>query len=752
MLPDRDIDSDVRSPWGSRQPSPHFKKLTSLYALPFRATNDSSSGMPPVGRFVGGGAAELRVDEVLLRQKQLKALLEGSEAASGNARRQLEASNSLPFSKILRNLQHRITRSGRRIEESIDSDNAPVKDGGESNVTDTQGAEADSSKQINSAPYALDAAGLGDTKPAEFPSDMDIDFGPADLTFARRAYRLATIPAANYMGIICQTQDDGSFVLVEVEGETSLVLDIFFAGDYPSDEYDTAPFRPLIRKLAGWGLSTDRENIFLTFFPDGITRVVPTTSTGLLKLKIDTELDENVVDTDGLYLSIWPSLEYKQMYGDAWRMLRDYFYDPNMTGIDWNIVHNRYLPLVSRCTKREELDDVLAQMASELSALHVFVYGGEYNDPMHGDIDLQLANDVASFGAELIFSPEWKGFEIMSIPEIDPDFNTIDGGQAVYSPLDDHTMALSGQKGLKAGDVIVGVNGESVMRVPDINMLFRGLAGRSTRLEVLRLASGNYTGAGGEAGGVKAEAVIAVPLSSSGADDLRYSAWEWKTGKLAKALAKQEGFTVGYVHLQSMSGPQAEDAFARGFFPDYNKDAFILDVRHNRGGNIDSWVLSVLQRKPWMYWQSRDFNPSNGGLGWDEHYAFRGHLVVLIDEKTSSDGEGVARGISELGLGKLVGTRTWGGGIWLSSDNHLVDGGIATVCFVYTTSCLVLMILSSYRIPLLRHLRRHPKLARTVIGGVGEWELSKWAFNQTMRSTITPGNSLKGTTRSWSMP
>lgn len=75
----------------------------------------------------------------------------------------------------------------------------------------------------------------------------------------------------------------------------------------------------------------------------------------------------------------------------------------------------------------------------------------------------------------------------------------------------------------------------------------------------------------------------------------------------------------------------------------------------------------------------RDFDPTNGGLGWDQQFAFRGHIVALIDEKTSSDGEGVARGISELGLGRLIGTRTWGGGIWLASDNDLVDGGIATV-------------------------------------------------------------------------
>lgn len=90
------------------------------------------------------------------------------------------------------------------------------------------------------------------------------------------------------------------------------------------------------------------------------------------------------------------------------------------------------------------------------------------------------------------------------------------------------------------------------------------------------------------------------------------------------------------------------------------------------------WLLDVLQKQAWMYWEGRSTNITTGGLGWDMQFAFRGHLVVLINEHTSSDGEGFARGVSELGLGKLVGTRTWGGGIWLSSDNHLVDGGIAS--------------------------------------------------------------------------
>lgn len=147
---------------------------------------------------------------------------------------------------------------------------------------------------------------------------------------------------------------------------------------------------------------------------------------------------------------------------------------------------------------------------------------------------------------------------------------------------------------------------------------------------------------------------------------------------MAEQLAAEKGFSVGYIHLKSMSGPDDINAFVRDFFPAYDRQGLIIDVRHNRGGNIDAWLLEILQRQSWMFWEGRATNIRNGGLGWDEQFAFRGHIAVLIDEKTSSDGEGFARGMSELGLGRLVGKRTWGGGIWLSSDNVLVDGGIAT--------------------------------------------------------------------------
>ncbi len=113
--------------------------------------------------------------------------------------------------------------------------------------------------------------------------------------------------------------------------------------------------------------------------------------------------------------------------------------------------------------------------------------------------------------------------------------------------------------------------------------------------------------------------------------------------------------------------------WAREFYPVYDRAGLIVDVRHNRGGNIDSWILEKLLRKAWFYWQPRIGQPY-----WNMQYAFRGHVVVLVDQRTASDGEAFAEGFRRLGLGKVIGMRTWGGEIWLSSSNFLVDKGIAT--------------------------------------------------------------------------
>ncbi len=652
FLSDRDIVSDVYSPWGSRVPMPHFEQRSSVYALPLLPA--STDGSPLLGRFPGEGAMELFSDEFDKLEKKLMEM----------ALPVLEVDN-----RMLRESSDQIKRALRDRRLSRNTFETLERYLEVSNVSKAEKATksgTDDTPAINNT-QALPAALV----------DMEFDFGELGLSFARTAYRIPNIPEANYVSIVTQTSDDGSLVLANVV-QMSLFVKLFSAGAFPSDKITEVP---LSSPLFMCGDSTNRQYIFL-LVPDKTNnlslRVIPNTAISLATFIADAagSFGKNFVDADNLALSVWPALEYQQLFADAWRMLRDYFYDVDMHKVNWPEVYERYQGLVKRCGKREELDDVLAQMAAELSALHVFVYGGEYNLPFNGDANMLAMLQPASLGATLRRSPEWKGYMITEIPLRDPDFNLMDG-TPMYSPLADQALRPSGQRGLAAGDVIVGINGESVMNVPDIHSLLRGMAGRSVRLDVLRLASKSSTpNVDSTSKAATPEVIVTVPITAASAANLRYTAWESRTREKAKELAEQAGFSVGYLHMRAM-GRDDEDAFARGVFPDYDKEGLIIDVRGNHGGNIDSWIISFLQRRAWMYWGDR-VGVRKGDLDWNMQYAFRGHVVVLIDEHTSSDGEGVSRGISELGLGRLIGTRTWGGGIWLSSDNRLVDGGIAS--------------------------------------------------------------------------
>ena len=483
---------------------------------------------------------------------------------------------------------------------------------------------------------------INDSTPAKPQSDLSISFGsPSEnMAFARRSYWLSDIPAANYFHL-SQLQGDSSLLLAEIDETGSGIVTYFAEGAFPNNSITSIPLTFPGLALQNIGLSSDLTFIYFTY--SGMTKVTPNTPLGFSNLFMnDDSFSMNIVDTRNWAVTIWPQLEYQQMYADAWRLLRDYYYDPGMGGVNWKTVFERYLPLVRRCGRREELDDVLKQMSSELSALHVFVYGGEYNDPTHGNTEWASLNAVDSLGALLQRSIEKGGYVVKEIPQLDPDFKPMDGAP-IYCPISDLTLRNSGQRGLQVGDIITAVNGESVLNAPDINALLRGLREMSVRLEVLRTSSSSSLPNSDEAVNRKStrEAVIAVPISSQSSANLRYAAWEWKTRNMAKKLAQNAGLSIGYMHLRSMSGAEGEDTFVRGFYPDFDKQGLIIDVRHNLGGNIDSWLLTSLQRKAWMYFQGRATNLTNGGLGWDEQFAFRGHTVILVDEKTSSDGEGV---------------------------------------------------------------------------------------------------------------
>ena len=353
----------------------------------------------------------------------------------------------------------------------------------------------------------------------------------------------------------------------------------------------------------------------------------------------ETKLEKTEVDLSAWTLSVIPREEWRQMFTEAWRLERDYFYDTGMHGVDWKEMLAKYRPLADRVRSRGELSDLIAQMVSELSALHIFVYGGDRREGVD-----QV--EAASLGAILERDEASGGSRVAHIFLSDPD-----------EPSRRSPLARPGVE-VKEGDIVEQIDGVPVLGVSGPAGLLRNKAGRQVLLRV------KTPGAG------ESRDVIAVPMTPGEAADLRYHEWEY-TRRLRVEKVSEGG--IGYVHLRAM-GRDNFTEWAKGFYPAYNRAGLIIDVRHNRGGNIDSWILSRLLRKAWFYWSQR----VGRSQVWNMQYAFRGHIAVLCDEFTASDGEAFAEGIKRLGLGKVFGTRTWGGEIWLSSNNFLVDRGIAT--------------------------------------------------------------------------
>jgi tricorn protease len=349
-------------------------------------------------------------------------------------------------------------------------------------------------------------------------------------------------------------------------------------------------------------------------------------------------LAERRVDLSRWTFSIDPREEWRQMFVDAWRMERDYFYDRNLHNVDYEGLLERHRPFVDRLSDRSELNDLLAHLVGELSALHTFVRGGDLRLP---------ADSVAtgSLGARLLRDEAKGGYRIDHIYKADPEY------PETPSPLGKPMSSI------REGDVIATVNGVAALSVPDLSLLLRNTAGQQVLIEVKPAAGG------------AARKEIVIPISRGAESDLRYGEWEYTRRLEVEKAGKGE---IGYVHLRAMGGDNYTE-WVKNFYPVFDRKGLIIDVRHNNGGNIDSWILEKLLRRAWFYWQERVGNPT-----WNMQYAFRGHLVVLCNERTASDGEAFAEGFRRLGLGKVIGTRTWGGEIWLSSSNVLVDRGLAS--------------------------------------------------------------------------
>ncbi len=345
---------------------------------------------------------------------------------------------------------------------------------------------------------------------------------------------------------------------------------------------------------------------------------------------------EKPVPLDAWSFTLSPRDEWRTIYNEAWRMLRDFFYDPALHGFDWDAVRRKYEARIDRLADRHDLTDLLQEMAGELQALHIYVRHGDRREGPDQARPAQL-------GARLERDPAAGGWRIAHVYQTDPEF------PAGLSPL--------ARPGIDVGPgaVLLSINGQRTLDAPHPHALLRQQAGRPVLLGIRE--------------GQNERRVTAMPLDPGQAADLRYDEWEHTRRLEVERLGNRQ---IGYVHLRAMGGDNIAE-WAREFYPVFDRPGLIIDVRHNRGGNIDSWLLGRLLRKAWMYWSDRRSLPT-----WNMQYAFRGHVTVLCNEFTASDGEAFAEGFKRLGLGKTIGTRTWGGEIWLNARRWLVDRGMCT--------------------------------------------------------------------------
>jgi tricorn protease len=343
---------------------------------------------------------------------------------------------------------------------------------------------------------------------------------------------------------------------------------------------------------------------------------------------------EKPIRINEMEMMVDPVAEWKEIFNDAWRMERDYFYDPNMHGVNWNTVKNRYEKMLEGAITREEVDFVIGEMIGELNASHTY-HGG-------GDVEKQENKSVGYLGIDWEASGNFYKVK-----------NIIRGAS-----WDAATRSSLNQPGIdiKEGSYILAVNGEPITTDHEPFAFFQGLANKT--VELTYNSSPNFTGA-----------KTAVVQTMDNEYNLRYLAW---VEAYRKHVADVTNGDVGYIYVPS-TGTDGQEELTRQFNAQWDKKALIIDERFNSGGQIPDRFIEMLNRTPLAYWATRD------GATWPwPPYAHFGPKVMLINGWSGSGGDAFPDYFRKKGLGPLIGGRTWGGLIGISGMPNLIDGGTIT--------------------------------------------------------------------------
>lgn len=440
---------------------------------------------------------------------------------------------------------------------------------------------------------------------------------PVRIEFGNLADRLyqVPLPAADYKHLDLA---EGHLLWVEEDGNGGYTLKSMVIDNDPENK----PFT-VASDIEGYSVSFNSTQILIhkrdqfTLVPVGVQ---------------EKALDALPVSLEHWKLQVSPPDEWSHLLTRSWTLLRDFFTDPTINGVDWPAELEKYLPLVERVSDRQDLNSLIGMMTSKLGVLHVNADGGDLRLNEQWSYEGALGADLAS---------SEQGVRINRIYRSDPNY-----------PHERSPLARPGTR-VNKGDLITAINHQPVRSLVEVK---RELTLKGDTQVLLDLK---------KSGSDETWQEIIWPLSPDKAAWLKHL--DWRLGK-REYTEKQGQGKIGYVHLSRLLAEDYSE-WVRQFYPVFNRDALILDLRNNGGGYIDNWIIDSLLNKVVSYERMR-----GSLLGWKMPYAFQGHIVVLINQNTASDAEALASYLRDLDLATIIGTRSWGGFIWMDTNN-LIDNG-----------------------------------------------------------------------------
>ena len=327
-----------------------------------------------------------------------------------------------------------------------------------------------------------------------------------------------------------------------------------------------------------------------------------------------------------------PPREWAQILREVWRIQRDYFYDPNMHGVDWPAMWERWSAFLPHVRHRADLNLLISELIGELATGHQYVWGGELPDQPEGV-------SVGLLGADLeVHEGSFRLARIYRGQNWNPDLR---------APLTEPGVDA------REGDLVLAVNGRALLATENPYRAFENTAGQLVELKLRR--------------GETERVVKVVPINDE--TNLRYRSWVESRRARVDELS---GGKLAYVHMPD-TGNRGMGSFDRDYFSQLHKQGLVIDLRYNRGGKVADYVINVLQREVLCYWLNREGWGARSPFG-----TFSGPKAMVINEYAGSGGDALPWMFQNTKLGPLVGQRTWGGLVGISGYPSLMDGGTVT--------------------------------------------------------------------------